>query len=50
MIDKDAYKKLRDELWEYVGDAVRCGNAEKEAAFLRAFLLVELAAVNIKAE
>lgn len=50
MIDKDAYKKLRDELWEYVGDAAQCSNPDKEAAFLRALLLVELAAGNIKAE
>lgn len=50
MIDEYAYKKLRDELWEYAGAAARCGNADKEAAFLRAFLLVELADGNIKAE
>lgn len=50
MINEKSFKKLRDELWEYVGDAARCGNPDKEAAFLRALLLVELAAENIKAK
>jgi hypothetical protein len=50
MIDKDAYKKLRENLWDHAGEAAREGNAEREAVFLRAFLLIELAAGNIKEE
>lgn len=50
MIDKENFEKLRAHLWEYAGDAARNNRPDREAAFMRAIMLVELAAGNIKGE
>ncbi len=50
MLYDDDCKKLLVHLWGHVDEAARAGNSEREAAFLRAILLIEMASGKIKAK